>query len=81
MLKDICLAIGNVTRRKAMSIKSMGFSGGRESSPVVTLVPSNYHKPFPGEVLLSIDSPVSISTLEAILEWAKQAQKSGEKLY
>lgn len=44
------------------------FTGGREVTPEVKLVPSNYHASLPGEKLVLISGPVSLGTLRDILE-------------
>lgn len=44
------------------------FTGGREVTPEVKLVPSNYHARITGEKLVLISGPVSLGTLRDILE-------------
>jgi len=47
------------------------FTGGRENTVEVELVESNYHSKEPNEQLLQFSGPVSIQTLEEILNWAR----------
>jgi hypothetical protein len=53
----------------------INITGGREVSPTVELVDSNYYAGLPTEKLITISGPVSISTLEDIIKWAKRECK------
>jgi hypothetical protein len=50
---------------------SIMLTGGREITPHISLVPSNYHDKEPEELLIRIDGAVSINTLLEAIEWAK----------
>jgi hypothetical protein len=50
------------------SFPSIMLAGGRENTPVVSLVPSNYHDKEPEELLIRIDGAVSINTLLEAIE-------------
>lgn len=50
----------------------MYITGGRESSPLISIVESNYYGREPGEVLLNISGPISVETLKAALEWFEE---------
>ena len=52
-------------------LPSIMLTGGREQTPIISLVPSNYHDKEPGEMLIRIDGAVSINTLLEAIEWAK----------
>lgn len=58
-------------------IDSIAFSGRRDATtPIVRIVESSYHDADDGEVALLIGSEeISITTMEAIVEWAKNNKK------
>ena len=63
-------------------MKGIIFSGGREVSPTVYVVPSNYHAAEVGEEQVMIEGgngekvQLSVGTLEYILQWAQKNVKS-----
>jgi hypothetical protein len=50
---------------------SLGFAGGRENTPIASIVRSNYYNANRGEANIEITGQCSVETLRAILAWAE----------